>query len=92
MHFSVNQARKMAEGHRCRERGGNNGLRFVARRSHGGYGMHFSVNQARKMAEGHRCRERGENNGLRSISHFTLGEIQLELVDVTPAPFLSGLK
>jgi hypothetical protein len=54
--------------------------------------MHFSVNQARKMAAGHRCRERGENNGLRSISHFTSGEIQLELVDVTPAPFLCGLK
>ena len=36
MHFSVDQARKLAEGHRCREHGGNNGLRSIA---------HFTLGQ-----------------------------------------------
>jgi hypothetical protein len=54
--------------------------------------MHVNVDQARKLAEGQRCGEHGGNNGLTSISHLTLGQIQLEFVDVTPAPVLPGLE
>ncbi len=52
----------------------------------------FNLDQARKMAEGQRCREHAGNNALTLIAHFTLGQIQLEFVDVAPAPVLPGLK
>jgi len=54
--------------------------------------MLFNLDQARKMAEGQRCREHAGNNALTLIAHFTLGQIQLEFVDVAPAPVLPGLK